>query len=98
MKVRPHGERIPDERPEHAPHKPIESVRLVWRCDCLCPDMGCNPLCSMEEGGTVCQSIEDVDRISWEAEMMLAEEHFDSMDEDEDCAEEGTEDAGWETA
>lgn len=39
------------------------------------------------------QSVEDVDRISWEAEMMRAEEHFDSMDEDayEDCAEEGTE-------
>lgn len=50
----------------------------------------------------MCQSIEDVDRISWEAEMMHAEEHFDAMDEDAyedgDCAEEGTEDAGWETA
>lgn len=28
------------------------------------------------------QSIEEVDRISWEADMMLAEEHFDAMDED----------------
>lgn len=37
----------------------------------------------------MCQSIEDVDRISWEAEMMRAEEHFDSMDEDEDCAFQG---------
>lgn len=46
----------------------------------------------------MCQSVEEVDRISWEAEMMRAEEHFDSMDEDEDCAEEGTEDAVWETA
>ena len=27
------------------------------------------------------QSIEDVDRISWEAEMMRAEEHFDAEDE-----------------
>lgn len=54
----------------------------------------------MEEGGTMYQSVEDVDRISWEAEMMRAEEHFDSMDDDayEDCADEGTEDAGWETA
>lgn len=38
------------------------------------------------------QSIEEVDRISWEADMMLAEEHFDAMDEDaysdEDYAEE----------
>ena len=36
------------------------------------------------------QSIEEVDRISWEADMMLAEEHFDAMDEDayEDCEEE----------
>lgn len=30
----------------------------------------------------MCQSIEEVDRISWEADMMLAEEHFDAMDED----------------
>lgn len=29
----------------------------------------------------MCQSIEDVDRISWEAEMMRAEEHFDAVDE-----------------
>lgn len=47
----------------------------------------------------MCQSIEDVDRISWEAEMMRAEEHFDAMDEDayeeSDYAEEGMEeDAG----
>ena len=28
------------------------------------------------------QSIEEVDRISWEADMMRAEEHFDAMDED----------------
>jgi ribosomal protein S27E len=35
----------------------------------------------MEEGGTMCQSIEDVDRISWEAEMMRAEEHFDAVNE-----------------
>lgn len=28
------------------------------------------------------QSIEEVDRISWEADMTLAEEHFDAMDED----------------
>lgn len=36
------------------------------------------------------QSIEEVDRISWEADMMLAEEHFDAMDDDEceDCEEE----------
>jgi len=34
----------------------------------------------MEDG--MCQSIEEVDRISWEADMMLAEEHFDAMDED----------------
>ena len=44
----------------------------------------------MEDG--MCQSIEEVDRISWEADMMLAEEHFDAMDEDaysdEDYAEE----------
>ena len=33
------------------------------------------------EGG-MGQSIEEVDRISWEADMMLAEEHFDAMDED----------------
>ena len=46
----------------------------------------------------MCQSVEEVDRISWEAEMMRAEEHFDSMDEDEDCEEEETEDSGWETA
>lgn len=41
----------------------------------------------------MCQSIEDVDRISWEADMMLAEEHFDAMNEDayedSDYAEEG---------
>jgi len=41
------------------------------------------------------QSIEDVDRISWEADMMLAEEHFDAMDEDAyedgDYAEDGME-------
>lgn len=47
------------------------------------------------------QSVEEVDRISWEADMMLAEEHFDAMDEDayrdEDYAEEGTGDEGWET-
>ena len=43
------------------------------------------------------QSVEDVDRISWEADMMLAEEHFDAMDEDahEDRMEN---DEGWETA
>lgn len=29
----------------------------------------------------MCQSIEDVDRISWEAEMMRADEHFDAVDE-----------------
>ena len=98
MKVRPYGERKHNAYHEHLEHKPIESVRLVGRCDCLCPDMGGNPLCSVEGDGTMCQSIEDVDRISWEAEMMRAEEHFDSMDEDEDCAEEGTEDAGWEKA
>ena len=51
----------------------------------------------------MCQSVEEVDRISWEADMMRAEEHFDAMDEDayrdEDYAEEeGTGDAGWETA
>lgn len=42
----------------------------------------------MEDG--MCQSIEEVDRISWEAEMMKAEEHFDAMDDDEceDCEEE----------
>lgn len=34
----------------------------------------------MEDG--MDQSIEEVDRISWEADMMLAEEHFDAMDED----------------
>lgn len=34
----------------------------------------------MEDG--MGQSIEEVDRISWEADMMLAEEHFDAMDED----------------
>lgn len=39
----------------------------------------------MEDG--MCQSIEEVDRISWEADMMLAEEHFDAMDDDE-CEEE----------
>lgn len=50
----------------------------------------------MQSGRRRDQSIEDVDRISWEAEMMRAEEHLDSMDEDEDCEEEG--DAGWETA
>lgn len=33
----------------------------------------------------MCQSIEEVDRISWEADMMRAEEHFDAMDEEE-CA------------
>lgn len=90
MKVRPHGERRHDERPEHAPHKPIESIRLMGRCDCLRPDMDGNHLCSMEEGGTMCQSVEEVDRISWEAEMMRAEEHFDAMDDDEceDCEEE----------
>lgn len=27
------------------------------------------------------QSVEEVDRISWEADMMLAEEHFDAMDD-----------------
>lgn len=70
----------------------------MGRRDFIHPDMGGDSLCSMEEGGTMYQSVEDVDRISWEAEMMRAEEHFDSMDEDEDCAEEGTEDAGWETA
>lgn len=49
------------------------------------------------------QPVEEVDRISWEADMMLAEEHFDTpMDEDaykdEDYAEEeGTDDEGWET-
>lgn len=48
----------------------------------------------------MCQSVEEVDRISWEAETMRAEEYFDSMNEDEDGdrADEGTEDAGWETA
>ena len=52
--------------------------------------MGGDSICSMEEGGTMCQSVEDVDRISWEAEMMKAEEHFDAMDDDacEDCEEE----------
>ena len=49
----------------------------------------------MEDG--MCQSIEEVDRISWEADMMLAEEHFDAMDEDayedSDYAGEGMEDA-----
>ena len=50
----------------------------------------------------MCQSVEEVDLISWEADMMRAEEHFDAMDEDaysdEDCAEEeGTGDEGWET-
>ena len=42
----------------------------------------------MEDG--MCQSIEEVDRISWEADMMKAEEHFDAMDDDEceDCEEE----------
>lgn len=47
----------------------------------------------MEDG--MCQSIEEVDRISWEADMMLAEEHFDAMDEDayedSDYAEDGME-------
>lgn len=45
----------------------------------------------------MCQSVEEVDRISWEADMMLAEEHFDAMDEnayiDEDYAEEEEETA-----
>lgn len=50
----------------------------------------------------MCQSVEEVDRISWEADMMRAEEHFDAMDEDaysdEDYAEEeGAGDEGWET-
>lgn len=48
----------------------------------------------MEDG--MCQSIDEVDRISWEADMMLAEEHFDAMDEDayedSDYAEDGMED------
>lgn len=43
------------------------------------------------------QSVEEVDRISWEADMMRAEEHFDAMDEneyrDEDYAEEEEETA-----
>lgn len=47
----------------------------------------------MEDG--MCQSVEDVDRISWEADMMRAEEHFDAMDEDAyedgDYAEDGME-------
>lgn len=29
----------------------------------------------------MCQSVEEVDRISWEADMMHAEEHFDAADE-----------------
>lgn len=29
----------------------------------------------------MCQPAEDVDRISWEAETMRAEEHFDAVDE-----------------
>lgn len=41
------------------------------------------------------QSVEEVDRISWEADMMRAEEHFDAMDEeayeDSDYAEDGME-------
>lgn len=44
----------------------------------------------------MCQSVEEVDRISWEAEMMKAEEHFDAMDDEacEDCEEEA-EDESW---
>lgn len=49
----------------------------------------------MEEGGAMDQSVEEVDRISWEADMMRAEEHFDAMDEDAyedgDYAEDGME-------
>nr|DAE55149.1 MAG TPA: hypothetical protein [Caudoviricetes sp.] len=56
-------------------------------------------IAGMEDG--MDQPVEEVDRISWEADMMLAEEHFDAMDEDayrdEDYAEEGTGDEGWET-
>lgn len=43
----------------------------------------------------MCQSAEEVDRISWEADMMRTEEHFDTMDEeayeDSDYAEDGIE-------
>lgn len=90
MKVRPHRERIRNAYHEHSCYKPIESMRLMGRRDYLHSDLVGNHLCSLEEGGTVCQSIEDVDRISWEAEMMKAEEHFDAMDDDEceDCEEE----------
>ena len=98
MKVRPHGERRHNERPEHLAHKPIESMRLVGRRACIRPDMGGDSLCSMEEGGNMCQSVEEVDRISWEAEMMRAEEHFDSMDEDAyEDREEETDDESWST-
>ena len=56
-------------------------MRPMGRRDSIHPDMGGDSLCGMEEGGTVCRSAEDVDRISREAEMMRAEEHLDAVDE-----------------
>lgn len=82
VEVRPHGERRHGERPEHAIHKPIGSMRPMGRRDSIHHDMGGDSICGMEEGGTMCRPAEDADRISREAETMRAEEHLDAMDED----------------